>query len=441
MLVAWRGLTPAITTLYCRTMCNQLLQPRDNRHAAHHMSRCLFRAFQLTSLTVLLFWLSACSTQPLLSDVQTSTDTFEPTADGDPLTISYRVGRDAEVSVYLLDEAGQRFDLRDRALRSADSDPYNLSFDGTIPTDDPSIRRRLLPSGEYTVFVEAQAEDGTTASEQTPMTVNGSDVPLPTIENLVVSPDTISPNADAIADVTEITYRLPVSATVDISITTPANETIPLVIRSEEGPALQWHVWDGKRPNGALLDNGVYTYTISAEDRFGNLVEQTGQITLEQVGQPVATITYANIAPEQLMLGETLTVTMRVKNTGTVPIRTYGPPSGYTYTTDDVFSSIEDGQYTSEAGGFWRVGMDWDANSGGGPKRYPFRWAISPRPPEQWHIPGEEDWLMPGEEAEIIGRVVVLQRETQMGFYVGLIQDGVGFFQDRSGRTIVEVGF
>jgi hypothetical protein len=49
--------------------------------------------------------------------------------------------------------------------------------------------------------------------------------------------------------------------------------------------------------------------------------------------------------------------------------------------------------------------------------------------------------LLPGEQAEIIGRIRILQPETKMGFYNGLIQDGVGFFQDRNGRTIVEVGF
>ncbi len=48
---------------------------------------------------------------------------------------------------------------------------------------------------------------------------------------------------------------------------------------------------------------------------------------------------------------------------------------------------------------------------------------------------------MPGEEAEISGRIRILQPETKMSFYVGLIQDGVGFFQDKTGRTIVKVGF
>jgi hypothetical protein len=34
-----------------------------------------------------------------------------------------------------------------------------------------------------------------------------------------------------------------------------------------------------------------------------------------------------------------------------------------------------------------------------------------------------------------------VQQENKMGFYVGLIQDGVGFFQDRTARTIIEVSF
>jgi len=169
-------------------------------------------------------------------------------------------------------------------------------------------------------------------------------------------------------------------------------------------------------------------------------VEQRGQVQIVDAGQPEATITYTYIAPQAIIRGDVITVTMRVKNTGNVPIRTYGPASGYEYSTEDVFSSVEDGRFAARSGGFWRIGVDWDANAGGAAKRYPYRWALSPRPPEQWKVPYEEDLLMPGEEAEIVGRIRVMQQETKMGFFTGLIQDGVGFFQDRTGRTIVEVG-
>jgi hypothetical protein len=292
------------------------------------------------------------------------------------------------------------------------------------------------------LVVAARAAEGTASDERRlPLIIDGEPIEPPEIENLMVWPPVISPNADAIDDVAEFTYRLPVSATINIEVMAPNGEIIPVVTREEEGPYEQRHVWNGKRPNGSLLEAGVYTYTVRAEDTFGNVVQRQGQITLVDVGQPEARIVYSMIAPQRVMLGEVITVTIRVRNTGTVPIRTYGPPSGYEYTTDEVFSSVENGIYAAQAGGFWRVGMDWDANSGGGPKRYPYRWAISPRPPEAWAQPFVEDFLYPGEEAEVIGRVRILQRETRMGFYVGLIQDGVGFFQDRTGRTIIDVGF
>jgi hypothetical protein len=392
-------------------------------------------------LWITMLGLSGCSTAPLLGEVVVTAERYSPGRDT-PLAIQYQVGRAALVDIYILDAAGQRYELRRSQPRAAASDPYILRFDGSVPTDDPQVLRRLLPPGQYTLVVAARAAEGTASDERRlPLIIDGEPIELPEIENLMVWPPVISPNADAIDDVAEFTYRLPVSATINIEVMAPNGEIIPVVTREEEGPYEQRHVWNGKRPNGSLLEAGVYTYTVRAEDNFGNVVQRQGQITLVDVGQPEARIVYSMIAPQRVMLGEVITVTIRVRNTGTVPIRTYGPPSGYEYTTDEVFSSVENGIYAAQAGGFWRVGMDWDANSGGGPKRYPYRWAISPRPPEAWAQPFVEDFLYPGEEAEVIGRVRILQRETRMGFYVGLIQDGVGFFQDRTGRTIIDVGF
>ena len=400
-------------------------------------------ALLLTVLAGIL--LGGCGVnRPLLSDIQADPPLLQPTGAGETTIISYRIGREAVLDMYLESADGQRYDLRRAVPRSPDDDPYTLRFDGTVPVDpayNDGLLRRLLPDGDYTVVLVARATDGSTSEARTAIAVRSDTPPLPAIENLLAFPETISPNADAIDDVTELTYRLPVTATVDIAITTPDGQVLPFVTRELSSPEERRHVWNGKRPDGAMLPDGVYTYTVRAEDRFGNLVQREGTIRLINVGQPEATIIAARIAPERLMLGGTLTVEMRIRNTGDVPIRTYGPPSGFTYTTDEVYSTIADGRYTAQAGGFWRVGMDWDANSGGGARRYPFRWALSERPPEQWRIPYAEDWLMPGEEVEVVGHVQVVQPETRMYFYVGLIQDGVGFPQDRTARTLIEVGF
>ncbi|MFL5801692.1 MAG: hypothetical protein ACJ8CR_08105 [Roseiflexaceae bacterium] len=387
--------------------------------------------------------LAGCGGGALLADVALSAPTLQPTGNGEHVDISYQVGRPAKVTIYLQDAAGARYTLRDGEPREPSPEPYLLRLDGTAPTDDPVLRRRALPSGDYTLVVEATGADGGQAREQRPISIQGADAPPPLIQNLVVRPAIISPNADGLDDIAEITYGLPVSATVSIDISGPgcAPTPCPFITADEEPPALQRHTWNGRTVDNVLLPDGVYTYTVRAADRYGNLVEQSGAITIAGGGQPEVAILNSYMAPQALMRGEVLTVTMRVKNTGKVPIRTYGPPSGYEYSTDEVFSSIAGGQYTVKPGGFWRIGVDWDANSGGAAKRYPYRWAITPRPPEQWKVPGVEDELLPGEEAEVVGRIRVVQPETKMGFYVGLIQDGVGFFQDRTGRTIVNVGF
>jgi len=399
----------------------------------------LFRiGLPLVALVLALVALAGCGTSALLSDVAVSAAVLHP---GEHVDISYVIGRPAKVSIYLQDASGARYVLRDGERRIASADPYTLRFDGTAPTNDPTLKRRRLSSQTYTYVVEAIGDDGVKDQASGPIMIDGADAPPPLIADLTAFPTTISPNADGIDDVAEITYRLPVTATVNIDISGPGCGPCPFVTDDEEAPILQKQVWNGKTVDGILLADGVYTYTVRAEDRYGNLVERQGPISIKGGGQPEATITYSYMAPQSIMRGEVITVTMRVKNTGDVPIRTYGPPSGYEYSTEEVFSSIAGGSYTAKSGGFWRIGVDWDANSGGAAKRYPYRWALSPRPPDQWRVPNQEDWLMPGEQVEVIGRIRVFQPETKMGFYVGLIQDGVGFFQDRTGRTIINVGF
>ncbi|MBC8078588.1 MAG: hypothetical protein H7Y32_21100 [Chloroflexales bacterium] len=398
----------------------------------------LFCRWGATCCALIAFCLlTGCGLRPLLADVSADHDVLRP---GTSIGISYSVGQSARVSIFI-EGGGQRYTLRDNEPRSPDTGAYTMRFDGTVPTADPLVPRRLLPNGTYTYRVQATADDGQRAEGGGQIRIEGANLALPRVENLAVSPATISPNGDAIADITEITYRLPISATVDIDIVAPDGTSFALVSRANEGPREWQHTWNGKRPDNALLPAGSYTVTVRAADLYGNVVLQQQTVALENAGQPKVEIISAVISPVRVMLGETITVTLRVKNTGSVPIRTYGPPSGYTYTTDQVYSSVEDARYKAKSGGFWRIGMDWDANGGGGARRYPFRWALSQKPPDQWASPGEEDLLLPGQEVEVVGHVTIVQQENKMGFYVGLIQDGVGFFQDRTARTIVEVSF
>jgi hypothetical protein len=408
------------------------------------MVRLQLRHFMKTLATaagmlVLLFLLTNCAQQPLLADLPTDGITITPNGDGsnDAASITYAIGAPAHVSIWIEGADGQRWMLRDNVRRAASPDPYLLSFDGTVHSSDPNdpIRQSVLPNGTYSYVVQATPDDGSPVEEQRgTIEVRDAITQLPMVEDVNVTSN-FSPNEDAIDDVAYFTYRLPITSTVTINLTGSEGQVIPFISDLEEGPYAQSHLWDGKQPNGALVASGAYTYTITARDRVGNVVERRGPITIESQGRSEARVTFVHIAPVEVALSDIITVTVRVKNTGNVPIRTQGPGSGFLYSTDDTYASILEHRWKDKGGGFWRVGLDW-----GGGHAYPFRWALSERPMEQWAQPNEWDYLQPNEEVDITGSVRIEQRESRMEFYVGLVHEGVGYPVNNVGRTLVCVG-
>lgn len=390
------------------------------------------------SLGVALLGLSACGQQTLISDVQASTDQISPNGDGDgdTLTINYTIGMPARVSVYLTDQAGTRYDLRTSVERVASSEPYTLRFDGTVPGTTSDVVQQVLKDGQYTWVVEAAPSAGGAMQPggQGTFEVRDAASQVPGIEDLNVTSQ-FSPNEDADDDVAYFNYRLPMTATVSINLADSNGAQIPFITDLEEGPFVQSHIWDGKRPDGSLVGSGVYTYTITARDEIGNVVQRSGPINVENPGRSEARITFVQIAPVEVALDNVITLTLRVKNTGNVPIKTQGPASGFRYTTDETFATVEGGAWNEKGGGPWRIGLDW-----GGGRAYPFRWAMSPRPMDQWTRPGEFDYLMPGEEVDVVGSVQIKQREETMPFFAGLVHEGVGYPENNKGRTIICVG-
>ncbi len=387
--------------------------------------------------------LSSCGQTTLLSDVHAgdgnTTPVIHPNGSGDATTIAYRVSEPALVSVYLTDAAGKHYVLRDREPRVPMNTDYALRFDGTVrgtSQGDMAIVQQVLPNGTYHYIVQAESQaTHRTMEQQGTLEVRDAATKLPLIEDLHVEPQVVSPNEDAIDDVTTFSYHLPITSTVSIAIQAP-DGPVPFISDVEEGPYAQSHIWDGKRQDGSLLASGTYTYTVTARDTVGNVVQRKGQIRIDSPGRSEAQITYFNIAPTNVELGGVITATIKVKNTGNVPIRTQGPAVGYRYTTHDIFSSIDGQQWASKGGGFWRVAVGYDGGPG-----YPFRWAMTNRPLSQWNVPNHSDLLQPGEEVKIVGTIQLLERQSKMYFYAGLAHEGVGYPVDRMGVTLVKVGF
>jgi len=348
----------------------------------------------------------------------------------EPLELHYTLGRPATVALRVEPAAGGAA----IALRSGEAlgaGPHFLLFSGVVPTaaaPGPTVATvaRVLPDGAYRFVVSAEA-GGDHQEASGLFRIEGAQTTPPGLENLQIYPSSISPNGDAVDDVAAITYRLPQTGTTSVTLQGATGSPITVLAPSRVPSGEQRVGFNGADLLGRPVPAGVYTVTVRAEDRAGNAVAARRSLTVTDTGTPNIALLSVKMDPPALMLGGKLHVRLEVQNSGTVPLRTQGPDSGYSYSTDDSYSSIAGGRYDGQAG-LWRVGLDWEGNAGGAPYRYPFRWGFG-------HT------LAPGEKVTIDGYVTIQKREQTMWFFAGALQEGVRIALDGLGRTPVAVSW
>ncbi|MEO8287792.1 MAG: hypothetical protein ABI670_15295 [Chloroflexota bacterium] len=402
-----------------------MIEPNNN-FANPQKGPGLIGLFCLFALTLSMLLVACDSSGAALSNVLASTDSIVPgsTGIGKPagaVEVRYTLGKKSAVTATL--DGPVKSTLLSQEQTAGE---HLLRFAGVVDTDEatPDYRvvRRVVPSGDYKITIstgDAQSSVGFTVGEAR------QDVPA--IENFVLHPDTISPNSDALDDVAEATFRTNQTTTLSVDLYDRSGGRTAVLAPIKRGPGEQNVVISGQDDLGTALPDGVYTATVRATDSVGNRVEASKPITVEAGGAPNLDLVSVDFSPRQIIIGTEISVTVRVKNTGKVPLRTQGPDPGYTYTTNDTYASIEGSKWTDKAG-LWRVGVDWDGNSGGGPSRYPFRWGFGKT-------------LMPGEEVITGGKIRILKQERTMWFYAGVLQEGITIFLDRRGRTAIGVDF
>ncbi len=370
----------------------------------------------------------------LLSDVSAGSDAGVVRPSGrvptEPVELHYTLGRAATVAMRLEPVAGgPAIPLRRGQALGPGS--HFVLFNGVVPAVAPpglgaGTVARVLPDGTYRFVVTADAASEHLETAGT-FRIEGAQTTPPSLENLQVYPAAISPNGDAIDDVATITYRLPQTDTTSVTLQGATGGPVTVLAPLRVPGGEQRVTFNGADLVGNPVPAGVYTVTVRAEDRAGNAVEAHRSLTVTDTGTPNIALLSVKMDPPALMLGGKLHVRMAVQNSGTVPLRTQGPDSGYTYSTDDSYSSIEGGRYDGQAG-LWRVGLDWEGNAGGAPYRYPFRWGFG-------HT------LAPGEIVTIDGYVTIRKREQTMWFFAGALQEGVRIALDGLGRTPVQVSW
>jgi hypothetical protein len=409
----------------------------------------LLLAAALGSVLVLI---TACAEgRPLVYDVDVEPSAISPNADGvaDVARISYKVSRQCQLYVYFVDEVGQQHVFRGGNRRSPGE--YEALFGG-------AIEGQVLADGEYTWVVEAVDErSGEKETVQGQLIVTGADSLGPQIEDFTIFPDVFTPNQDGINDRISISYRLLEQAEVEVYLRDAEGQHYPVGLpktrwdeedfdleaspsKVDLEPGLWEYDYDGGIDMGASPPaDGHYTVVLQAADRAGNKVVREGPLTIEDGGLPLAEIKTVEFSPEVLPLGGTLHVTVTVENVGGVAIRTKGPASGTTYTSQENFNTL--GFY--EEPGIFRVGVDFEGNSAG--RSYTYRWQLGRDDDlEERIINGQRQlYLLPGQRVTVVGHITIIDEPPKINpyYWAGLIHEQVRIVNDRQHPTEINIGF
>ncbi len=410
------------------------------------------RLLILLALSVVL--LGGCAFGPLLSNVSVAPDAISPNADGteDVTLITYRINRQAMVSIYFEDASGARHYFRDAERRSPGK--YTVYWGGVI--NDPQVREvqggkmlvesQVLPDGVYTWVVEAVSESGQREQKQGQITLSGADTTLPELHNFTVVPQVFRPNQDGLADDrVAISYYLTKQAQrtqvyLVSAATRPGEPEVkyPIAEKSSVSTALPtdagYHGYDydgGVDNNAEPPPNGDYIIYGEAEDKVGNRVVVSSTLTIEEGGKPRAEVSGGEIDWQGEMarvvgvpLGQTLCFTATVQNIGPVPIRTIGPWPGQKYKFSENYNALA-AQYNEKSwyqqAGVWRFGINFDTTG----VDFPFRWAIGRQQDlEERIINGQPQYyLLPGKRGLVSGCIEFDQKPPVVFFNRGYLGD------------------
>lgn len=377
----------------------------------------------------------------LLRNVGVADAKITPNADGsnDITTIRYEIARNATVSIYFINENGERFTFRQARPRAEGS--YAVNFSGVVDgyrlpneTIQGEILARLLQDGAYTWTIEATDNAGVTEIAQGQLTIADTDTTLPEMRNFSLDKTIFTPNQDGIDDRVLAAFELMKEVTtLRVYVLAPDGLQYPIA-EKERGvppnmPGRHEYDYEGGVDDKATPPaDGTYPVIAYAEDAEGQKIQVEQQLTIQFGGVPRADLISPPIGRTiefnmtAVALCDTLYFTATVRNYGTTPIRTTGPFPGTVYDSDWNYNTL--GWHTES--GAWRLALGYENEI----FNYPYRWAIG-NPEDLTEIEGDL-YLMPGERAVITGGIRIVKAlgvRNPQPVWAGLIHEDVEISQ------------
>jgi hypothetical protein len=389
--------------------------------------------------------------------------TISPNADGnaDLARIRYTIGQTALVTTTFISSDGQEHVWRKDERRSPNT--YEGLFNGIIDG-------QMLPDGNYTWRISAKPTDGGTPTQvEGRLTIQGADTSRPDITEFTVVPDEFTPNQDGINDRVTVSYVLAKEATVRVYLADTRGQFVASLLEKKKGPVEPGepgrHQYDydaGVDTDAPPPPDGQYSVVVEARDTLGNVVIERKPLTIKDGGVPRVTILDSTITPSLIPLGATVYITATVKNIGTTPVRTQGPPPGTVYTSVQSYNTFR----IPQSPGAFRVGATF--NEAPTDLDYPYRWQLGDPtklerretvgrvlfcpsgasdnlcPLEERTVDGKAYlYLLPGQSVQVYGGITVTEKPLRRDplFYLALIQEDVRKHEESVNPTQVTIEY
>ena len=186
--------------------------------------------------------------------------TITPNGDGnnDVATISCYAYSPATIRVAVLDRTGAEVRLL-QDWTPVTTGIWPVVWDGTLPGDTGPV----TISGPYVVKVDVTDAFGHTASATAKVAVNA------TLRGVSLKPAWFSPNGDAVADETVVSYTLDRDATTVVTFG-PASAPWRIFALGRQAAGRYQIVWDGLDDYGAAVPDGAVRVAVRAVDDTGS---------------------------------------------------------------------------------------------------------------------------------------------------------------------------
>ncbi|MFA5034648.1 MAG: FlgD immunoglobulin-like domain containing protein [Candidatus Margulisiibacteriota bacterium] len=218
---------------------------------------------------------------PLINGVYAEPKVFSTTSKIRSTLFHYAVSDDSKVSASVYSSTGKLVASllkKETKVKGA----YSIKWSGLA--DD----EKALPDGNYNFKINALDETG--HQSNTIETVVEIDSTPPSLLQGFVSPTEFSPKA--LAGNSTLSFLISEKGTITVVIADPTGRTIRTLADKEKIEAgINSFVWDGRDSGGTPVNDGLYSYRITAEDLAGNQVQASINVKAKSTPPDISNLT------------------------------------------------------------------------------------------------------------------------------------------------------